>query len=241
MSASDPADQPTPAIICLLGTARSGSTLLQRVVELDSRAVGLGEVSRAGELLERHSQCVCGEKLAACTFWTSALQDLRRMSPLITWSKASWLERSRPLRGLLATMTGIRSFASRTEQESARALEGALASLAKDAGSSLFVEFEQGPFRILATDAVGFAPDRPCPSHQGSQSRGLVRSSADRNRSARYGETLGEAQSRHRTVEVAHTALPLANHPLRGFLRGPRACHPQIANSCGKQVRPWAH
>ena len=149
MSASKPADQPTPAIICLLGTARSGSTLLQRVVELNSSATALGEISRAGELLERQSQCVCGEKLAACTFWTPALQDLRRMSPLVTWSNASWLERGSPLRGVLATMTGISFLASRSERESARALEGALTRLSEDAGRSLFIDSSKDPSEFL--------------------------------------------------------------------------------------------
>jgi hypothetical protein len=149
MSASVPAGQPTPAIICVLGTARSGSTLLQRMVELNSNAIGLGEISRVQELLERDSRCACGERLAACTFWASALDDLRQTAPLVTWSKASWPERGRPLRGVLAAMTGTSLLASRTERHSARALDAALAKLAKQAGTSLFIDTSKDPSEFL--------------------------------------------------------------------------------------------
>lgn len=149
MPASVPADQPTPAIICVLGTARSGSTLLQRVVELNSDAIGLGEISRVHELLERDSQCVCGKSLAACPFWASALQDLRQTAPLVAWSKTSWPERGKPLRGVLAAMTGINFLASRTERHSARALDAALAKLARQAGTSLFIDTSKDPSEFL--------------------------------------------------------------------------------------------
>lgn len=141
--------EPSPAIICLLGTARSGSTLLQRMVELNSNAIGLGELSRVHELLERQSACACGEKLAACAFWASALQDLRQMAPSIAWSNASWLERSTPVRGALATMTGLHFLASPKERDSARALEGALASLAKKSGASAFIDTSKDPAEFL--------------------------------------------------------------------------------------------
>ena len=149
MSASNPADQSTPAIICLLGTARSGSTLLQRVVELNSNAIGLGEISRVHELLERQSACACGAKLAACAFWASALRDLRQTAPLVAWSKASWPERVKPLRGGLAAMTGFRLLASLPERESAHALGGAFAKLAEQTGTSIFIDSSKDPSEFL--------------------------------------------------------------------------------------------
>ena len=77
-----------PAIICLLGTSRCGSTLLQSVIANDSGAISLGEISRVHELLEKQYECACGKKLADCTFWASALDDLKRTAPLVAWSKA---------------------------------------------------------------------------------------------------------------------------------------------------------
>ncbi len=139
----------SPIILCLLGTSRCGSTLLQSVLARDSGAIALGEISRARELLERQSQCVCGEKLAACAFWAPALDDLRQTAPLAAWGKSSWLERINPLRGALATMTGFRFLASRTERERAQALEGALRRLANETGNSLFIDTSKDPSEFL--------------------------------------------------------------------------------------------
>jgi hypothetical protein len=119
------------------------------VVELNSNAIGLGEISRVHELLERDSQCVCGENLATCPFWTPALQDLRQTAPLVAWGKASWPERGMPLRGVLAAMTGISFLASRTERHSAHALDAALAKLAEQAGTSLFIDTSKDPSEFL--------------------------------------------------------------------------------------------
>ena len=149
MSASDQSDQSSAAIICLLGTARSGSTLLQRVIELESNAIGLGEISCVHKLLERQCECACGEKLAACTFWAPALPDLRRTAPLVAWSKASWRERGKSLRGVLAAMTGLSFLASQTERDSGQALEEALTRLVKNGGSSLFINSSKDPSEFL--------------------------------------------------------------------------------------------
>ena len=139
----------SPAIICLLGTSRCGSTLLQRAIALSSGAIALGEIARVHELLERQSLCACGERLATCEFWASALPSLKQTAPIVAWSEARWLERSKMLRGVLATVTGQSFIASPTERESARALALALASLAEQTGSALFIDSSKDPSEFL--------------------------------------------------------------------------------------------
>jgi hypothetical protein len=119
------------------------------VIELNSNAIGLGEISRVHELLERGSQCACGKSLAACPFWASALQDLRQTAPLVAWSKTSWLERGKLMRRVLATMTGISSLAPRTERQSAQALDVALSKLETQAGTSLLIDTSKEPSEFL--------------------------------------------------------------------------------------------
>ena len=139
----------SPIILCLLGTTRCGSTLLQSVLASDSGAIPLGEISRAQEMLERDARCICGAKLAACPFWAPALNDLRRVAPLAAWSKSSWLERMNSLRGGLAAMTGLRFLAAQAELESAQAMGDALARLSKSAGGSLFIDTSKDPSEFL--------------------------------------------------------------------------------------------
>ena len=143
------AGEPSPVIICLLGTARCGSTLLQRVIELNSDAIGLGEISRTRELLDRQYVCACGEKLATCRFWAPALPALKRASPITAWSKARWSERAEIMRSAFAAMMSQSWLASRAEREGARALEGALASLAKKSGTHLFINSSKDPSEFL--------------------------------------------------------------------------------------------
>jgi hypothetical protein len=119
------------------------------VVELNSNAIGLGEIARVHELLAKESQCVCGERLAACPFWAPVLDDLRQTAPLVAWSKASWLERGKLMRGVFAAMTGISSLAPRTERRSARALDAALSKLETQSGTSLFIDTSKEPSEFL--------------------------------------------------------------------------------------------
>jgi hypothetical protein len=161
-----------PTIICLVGTSRSGSTLLQSVLAKHSGAVALGEIGRVLELLERGSKCSCGERLAVCTFWAPALKALRRTAPVITWSKASRLQQSDFLRGLLAATTGLNGFASRRERDSARSLENALAILSQVTGRSLFIDSSKEPAEFLR---VALLPlHRLIPVHVVRDPRGVV-------------------------------------------------------------------
>jgi hypothetical protein len=139
----------TPAIICLLGTSRSGSTLLQNVLARHSGAIALGEIARVNELLEKQTDCACGKKLTDCTFWAPALQDLERSGRLVAWSNATWAERLGALRGTCAAMTGLHFLVSRDERNSARHLEKALAALSRETGGSLFIDSSKDPQQFL--------------------------------------------------------------------------------------------
>ena len=63
--------------------------------------------------------------------------------------QGTWVERSRIARGVLATITGQSFLASRAERDSARALAEALANLAEETGSSLFIDSSKDPSEFL--------------------------------------------------------------------------------------------
>ena len=161
-----------PTIICLLGTSRSGSTLLQSVLASHSGAISLGEIARVHELFERRSKCSCGETLAACNFWAPALKELRRTSPVIAWSKASWIQRGNSLLGVLAATTGLNRLASRKERQSARALGNALATLGQGTGGSLFIDSSKEPSEFLRLALL--SSHRVIPVHVVRDPRGVA-------------------------------------------------------------------
>ena len=161
-----------PTIICLLGTSRSGSTLLQSVLASHAGAMALGEIARVHELLERRSKCSCGRTLAACTFWAPALKELRRTAPVIAWSKASWLQRGNCLLGVIAATSGLNSFASRKERQSARVLGDALATLGQGTNCSLFIDSSKEPSEFLRLALL--SAHRVVPIHVVRDPRGVA-------------------------------------------------------------------
>jgi len=67
-----------PTILYIAGYGRSGSTLLERVLNSHERIFGGGEITSLLTLVQQpHSICACGHILDDCEFWSPVLTRLR--------------------------------------------------------------------------------------------------------------------------------------------------------------------
>jgi hypothetical protein len=73
------------SIIYLLGSGRSGSTLLERVLNSSPEAFAVGELHSLWRDEPDETFCSCGALLARCAFWSEVLRDL-------SFSDADWAE-----------------------------------------------------------------------------------------------------------------------------------------------------
>ncbi|WP_375175142.1 sulfotransferase [Pseudooceanicola sp.] len=76
-------------LIYILGSGRSGSTVLERVLNSSPRVVALGEVHALWRLPVERLRCACGAAVPECGFWQAVLagagitrQDLTRLADL---------------------------------------------------------------------------------------------------------------------------------------------------------------
>ncbi|MAF66049.1 MAG: hypothetical protein CMJ84_10395 [Planctomycetes bacterium] len=63
------------AILVIIGNSRSGSTVLQHLLALQSGVAAVGELRRFGDLARAGEVCACGEVLSACPFWCAVCAD----------------------------------------------------------------------------------------------------------------------------------------------------------------------
>lgn len=79
-------------IIYIIGSGRSGSTLLERVLNSNPDVCGVGELHAMWRLPWQTLRCSCGDFLPDCSFWTDVLEtgglDDNRMAKLkeLEWS-----------------------------------------------------------------------------------------------------------------------------------------------------------
>jgi len=56
-------------VICLVSAGRSGSTLLDLVMDAHSQIIGVGELFQYKEQIKRRALCSCGKEVEKCPFW----------------------------------------------------------------------------------------------------------------------------------------------------------------------------
>jgi len=65
-------------IIYIAGYGRSGSTLLERILNCNKRVFALGEVSNLLCLInDKDSLCSCGRYIYQCEFWSNVIRDIK--------------------------------------------------------------------------------------------------------------------------------------------------------------------
>ena len=62
-------------VVCLIGTSRCGSTVLQAALGQFQDVTALGEVKRLRSLAARGALCGCGAKINACEIWGPQVAD----------------------------------------------------------------------------------------------------------------------------------------------------------------------
>ncbi len=63
-------------LVLLIGSGRSGSTLIDRIVSMDDEVFGVGELINFNSSLFKE-YCSCGDIVENCSFWSEVISDLR--------------------------------------------------------------------------------------------------------------------------------------------------------------------
>lgn len=79
-----------PRILYVMGYGRSGSTLLDVLLDNSESVTGLGELSHYWRWLETGHECACGDPLPRCEFWGEVVDD--HLSGLPGGDLAGWNE-----------------------------------------------------------------------------------------------------------------------------------------------------
>jgi hypothetical protein len=69
-------------VLYVMGSARSGSTILANLLGEASGFVSVGELRFLWERASQGRKCGCGERVAACPLWSQVLEDQRLMAPV---------------------------------------------------------------------------------------------------------------------------------------------------------------
>ncbi|PLX75714.1 MAG: hypothetical protein C0614_10730 [Desulfuromonas sp.] len=73
--------------VFVLGIARSGSTLLGRMLDTHSKILCVGEMMRIGQALESQRICSCGALVDQCPFWKEQLPLLNQEASNLNYRK----------------------------------------------------------------------------------------------------------------------------------------------------------
>jgi hypothetical protein len=88
-------------VIYILGSARSGSTLLERLLGTSPLIHNLGEVSHIKQFVEEDRNCSCGERISLCKYWQEVLSNLEGQNSLeVSYRRDNVLEKFKILADL---------------------------------------------------------------------------------------------------------------------------------------------
>jgi len=135
-----------PKVLYVAGMTRSGTTLLDKVLNELPGFVGAGEVRSYWRAMREPRMCGCGKVVSECEFWSEVRSWIeRRHGPLPVeraWSLQREHVRSMPLRlARLATANGGSSPAAEYAQLMARVYEG----IAAVSEAEVVVDSSKGP------------------------------------------------------------------------------------------------
>jgi Sulfotransferase family len=136
-----------PGVLYIMGTARSGSTVLHILLSALPGVAGGGELAHAPRdafLLDHH--CSCGQRASSCSVW-------RGVRARCAWSEPELRRVARIMRtmdgnrGFFATWLGLRS--SRSEAEYREANHRLIAAAAAELGAPIVVDSSKYAGRAL--------------------------------------------------------------------------------------------
>ncbi len=82
----NPQNRPDVALLYVAGYGRSGSTVLDMLLDSRDGVVGLSEVTHLFQYLHEGKSCSCGESVLDCQFWAPVIADLKK-SHVDNWQK----------------------------------------------------------------------------------------------------------------------------------------------------------
>ena len=135
-----------PAIVMIAGTGRSGSTLLERLLETSPRSVAVGELTEIWQRgLIENERCGCGEPFRDCPFWSRvgerafagwANVDPRRMLSL---------ERRGRIGPFPLDMIGLARLRREERSEYGAAIRRILVAVAEESGAGTVIDSSKWP------------------------------------------------------------------------------------------------
>jgi hypothetical protein len=150
---------PSPTVIYIAGSGRSGSTLLERAVGELPSAVNVGElIDLFRRTVPRGERCGCGQAFASCPFWVSVGERAFGGWPDALIAEISRLQRrvsrQRHMPRLLAMPLAGRSFRTDVARYGARYTR-LYRAIAAEAGAAYVVDASKWPVQALALSRAG--------------------------------------------------------------------------------------
>lgn len=136
-------------ILYIMGSGRSGSTLLDTVLSDQPGMFGAGELCNLLSAMDvRHNYCACGRRSAECPVWLAVRAE---------WSRSAVTDVAREYPALQRRVERIRNYprhrGSTSESFTERYLEltrALFAAIANVSGATTIVDSSKGPVRALA-------------------------------------------------------------------------------------------
>ena len=216
-------------VVCLIGTSRCGSTVLQAALAQFQGVTALGEIKRLRSLAARGALCGCGAKLDACEVWGPHVADF----------VAPTGGRLRMLGNTLAVATGAPLFPA--DAQAAQSLSQMLHAIDRKLPSRVFIDSSKDPDQLLL---YASRPDvTVIPVHVVRDPRGVVQSAGRRT------GTTADVMARHWHRLNAATLilrkmtprLPWQTVRYEDFCADPMAICSAILRAAGHdgQLRDW--
>lgn len=153
-------------VVCLIGTSRCGSTVLQAALAQFQDVTALGEVKRLGTLALRGAFCGCGAKINDCDIWRP------QVAGFVTPSGG----RLRMLGNAFAVAAGAPLFPA--DARAAQSLSRMLHAIDQKMPSRVFIDSSKDPDQLLLY--AGRPDITVIPVHVVRDPRGVVQSAGRR-------------------------------------------------------------
>ncbi len=189
-------------VVCLIGTSRCGSTVLQAALAQFQDVTALGEVKRLSTLAARGALCGCGAKINDCEIWGPHIADF----------VAPTGGRLRMLGNALAIAAGAPLFPA--DARAAQSLSRMLHAIDRQKPSRVFVDSSKRP--RPASALCGASGHHGGPGSCGARParRRAFRRPAHRHDRRRDGTALAPAERRDADPSKNDTAPAVADHSL---------------------------
>lgn len=145
-----------PAVLMIAGAGRSGSTLLERLLETSPGAVAVGELAEIWQRgLIENERCGCGEPFRACPFWSRvgdrAFAGWANVDP----QRMIHLERRGRIGPLPLDVLGMGRLRREERNEYGAAILRILVAVAEESGAATVIDSSKWPRHLAVLRRLG--------------------------------------------------------------------------------------